>query len=122
MSVAVTSRSAARGRRALILSAAAAIAGVAVLFGGVGGAGATSLARLGTTTTIGVSPAHATTSGTVTFTATVIAGSGAAPTGTVEFDAHFVAEGGTTGTDIVLGTATLAPGSGTSSTATFTRT
>ena len=90
--------------------------------GGVGGASATSLARIGTTTAITVSPAAATTSQTVSFGATITAASGAAPTGSVEFDAHFTATGGTTGTDIVLGTQTLTPGTGSASTATLSLT
>ena len=98
------------------------VSSAAALFGCVGGASATSLARIGTTTAITVSPASATTSQTVTFAATVTAASGAAPTGSVEFDAHFTATGGTTGTDIVLGTQDLVPGTGSASTATFTLT
>ena len=98
------------------------VSSVAVLMGGVGGASATSLARVGTTTTITVSPTSATTSQTVTFSATITAASGGAPTGSVEFDAHFTATGGTTGTDIVLGTQTLTPGTGSASTATLSLT
>ena len=98
------------------------VSSVAVLMGGVGGASATSLARIGTTTAITVSPAAATTSQTVSFGATITAASGAAPTGSVEFDAHFTATGGTTGTDIVLGTQTLTPGTGSASTATLSLT
>lgn len=91
-----------------------------MLFGGVGGASATSLARIATTTTIAVSPASADSSATITFSATVAAASGAAPSGSVEFDAHFTAVGGTTGRDIVIGTQTLTPGSGSQSAATLT--
>lgn len=91
-----------------------------MLFGGAGGASATSLARIGTTTTISVSPTSADSNQTITFSTTVAAASGSAPTGSVEFDAHFTAVGGTTGRDIVIGTQTLTPGSGSQSTAKLT--
>ena len=89
MSSAATSRSAACGRRALILSAAAAIAGVALLMGGVGGASATSLALcLTTTSSPTASPPTAPAGTPITYTATVTAESGCtngSPTGSVTF-------------------------------------
>lgn len=97
MSFAATSTGAACGRRALILSAAAVIAGVAVLFGGVGGASATALAACSVSIGAPVaSPATAPAGTSITYTATVTAGAGCAngsPSGQVNFYSNYVVGG-----------------------------
>jgi hypothetical protein len=97
MSFAATSRSAARGWRALVLCAAAVIAAAAALFGGVGGASATSLALCLTTVSAPTaSPSSAVAGTPITYTATVTAASGCAngsPTGKVAFYSNYVVNG-----------------------------
>jgi hypothetical protein len=120
MSFAATSQSAAGGRRALILTATA-LAGLAVLFGGAGGASATSLASASTTTSAGVSPASAVVGSPVTLSSTVAASDGSAPTGLVQFVAHFTPAGSSTASLVSLGQTSLTAGAS-SSTASLTST
>jgi hypothetical protein len=106
MSFAATSQSAACGRRAFVLIAAA-LAGLAVLFGGAGGAAATSLATASTTTKATASPASVAVGSPVTLSATVTASDGTTPTGLVQFTARFTPEHSSTSTLISLGQAGL---------------
>ncbi|MGH2999422.1 MAG: Ig-like domain repeat protein, partial [Gaiellaceae bacterium] len=96
MSFAATSKSAACGKRALILSAAV-LAGLAVLFGGAGGAGAAATALCTTTTSAPTATPNSTLRGTpITYTATVTASAGCAngfPTGSVGFYSNYVIDG-----------------------------
>jgi hypothetical protein len=97
MSFAATSKSAACGRRVLLLSAAVAIAGVAVLMGGVGGASATSLALCLTSISAPTATPSSVVAGTpITYTATVTAAAGCSngsPTGMVAFYSNYVVNG-----------------------------
>ncbi|HEY8029928.1 MAG TPA: Ig-like domain repeat protein [Gaiellaceae bacterium] len=97
MSFAATSKSAACGRRAFILSAVAFVAAVAALFGGVGGASATSLAACTVSISAPIaSPSTAPAGSPITYTATVTAGAGCtngSPTGSVNFYSNYIVGG-----------------------------
>jgi large repetitive protein len=97
MSFAATSRGAACGRRALILSAAALIAAVAALMGGIGGATAASMALCTTSVSAPTATPPSVNAGApITYTATVTASSGClngTPTGSVAFFSNYVLNG-----------------------------
>ena len=97
MSSAATSRSAARGGRALCLLAAALVAAAGALFGGVGGASATALAACSVSISAPVAtPGTAPAGSPITYTATVTAGAGCAngsPSGDVNFYSNYIVGG-----------------------------